>query len=93
MNFTKPANNGGHVASCVSQFLPTVNCSDPSVPGNGSTEAFVNTTEDAEIFFRCSPGFVPAERMRAICTSDGRWNPDPATHVCTGELVCVNNHT
>ena len=87
MNFTKPANNGGHVGSCVSQFLPTVNCSDPSVPGNGSTEAFVNTTEDAEIFFRCSPGFVPAERMRAMCTADGRWNPDPATLVCTGELI------
>ena len=27
----------------------------------------------------------PAGRMRAMCTSDGRWNPDPATLVCTCE--------
>ena len=23
--------------------------------------------------------------MRAVCGTDGRWNPDPATLVCTGE--------
>ena len=27
--------------------------------------------------------------MRAVCTADGRWNPDPATLVCTGE--CSHN--
>ena len=39
------------------------------------------------IFFRCNPGFVPAGKMRAACTSDGRWNPDPAGLVCMGKLM------
>ena len=88
MNDTKPSKwwLTSHVLQQIT-FHPTVNCSGPTVPENGSIEAFVNTTEGAEIFFRCSPGFVPTERMRAICTADGRWNPDPATLVCTGELI------
>ena len=69
-----------------------MNCSDPNVPGNGSIQAYLNTTEGAEIFFGCRPGFVPAESMRAVCASDGQWNPDPATHVCTGECdIAMNN--
>ena len=63
-----------------------VNCSDPTVPRNGSIEPYQNTTEGAEIFIRCNPGFVPAERMRTLCRADGRWNPDPTTVVCTCEL-------
>ena len=51
---------------------------------DGSIEPYQNTTEGAEIFFRCNPGFVPAGRMRAVCGADGRWNPDTAT-VCTCE--------
>ena len=39
------------------------------------------------IVFGCNPGFVPAGRMTAVCASDGRWSPDPATTVCT----CKNN--
>ena len=46
-------------------------------------------TEGAEIFFKCNPGYVPAGRMTAVCGADGRWNPDPATVVCTGEIHCV----
>ena len=46
-------------------------------------------TEGAEIFFKCNPGFVPAGRRTAVCGADGRWNPDPATVVCTGEIHCV----
>ena len=68
-------------------FFPTVNCSDPTFPTNGSIEAYQNTTEGAEIFFRCNPMFVPAGRMRAACTSDGRWNPDPAGHRCTCKVM------
>ena len=61
-------------------LLSAANCSDPIAPGNGVIEPFQNTLEGAEIFFRCNPGFVPAGRMRALCASDGRWNPD---------LVCI----
>ena len=43
--------------------------------------------EGAEIFFRCNPGFVPAERMTAVCRADGRWNPDPADLVCTCKII------
>ena len=49
--------------------------------------AYHNTTEGAEIFFICDPGFVPARRMRALCAADGRWTPNPADHMCTGELI------
>ena len=43
--------------------------------------------EGAEIFFRCNPGFVPAGDMTAVCGTDGRWNPDPATLVCTCKII------
>ena len=36
---------------------------------------------------RYSSGFVPAGRMRAMCGTDGRWNPDPAAFVCTCEIL------
>ena len=80
-------------------FLSTVNCSDPTVPRNGSIDPYQNTTEGAEIFFRCNPMFVPTGRMRAVCGADGRWNPDPATLVCTCELkimsewICMDSLT
>ena len=57
-----------------------------SVVGS-SIETYQNSTEGTEIFFRCNPGFVPAGRMRAVCAADGRWYPDPAGLVCTGEIV------
>ena len=69
--------------------LPPVNCSEPTAPGNGSIETYQNTTEGAEILFGCNPQHSPAGRMRAVCAQDGRWNPDPATLVCTGELINV----
>ena len=56
-----------------------------------SIDPYQNTLEGAEIFFRCNPGFVPAGRMRAVCGADGRWDPDPATLVCTCELIWQNN--
>ena len=61
---------------CSTSLLSPVNCSDPTPPTDGSTDPYQNTTEGAEIFFRCNPGFVPARRMRAVCGADGRWNPD-----------------
>ena len=69
-------------------FLHPANCGDPSVPRNGSIEAYQNTNEGAEIFFRCGPGFIPAGRTRAVCAADGMWNPDPGT-ACT----CKSTHS
>ena len=67
-------------------FLPLANCSDPIAPGNGSIEQYQNTTEGAEIFFSCNRMYIPVRTMRAVCTADGRWNPDPATTMCTCEM-------
>ena len=36
---------------------------------------------------RYSSGFVPARRMKAMCGTDGRWNPNPAAFVCTCEIL------
>ena len=68
-----------------SPFLSPVNCSDPATPGNGFIEPYQNTTQGAEISFRCDSQFVPSTTRMAICGADGRWNPDPATHMCTCE--------
>ena len=57
---------------------------------DGSIETYQNTTEGAKIFFRCNPGFAPAGRMRAVCGTDGRWNPDPATFGFTCEIIIAN---
>ena len=67
-------------------FLSTVDCSDPTVPINASIDPYQNTTEGAEVFYRCNPMFVPTGRMRAVCIADGRWTPDPADFVCICEL-------
>ena len=66
-------------------YFSSVSCGSPITPDNGSIEAHQNTLEGTEIFFKCNPRFVPAGMMRAVCASDGRWNPDPATLVCTSK--------
>ena len=80
-------------------LYPTpVNCSNPTVPGNGSIEAYQNTTEGAEIVFRCdqqysmgNPGFVPAGNMTAVCGAEGRWSPDPGDLVCTCKITYIQS--
>ena len=78
--------------TCTSNFfiLHLVSCGVPTFSGNSSIEAYQNTTEGAEIFFRCNPGFIPAGRMRAVCRRN-RWKPDPANHRCTGEIYISYN--
>ena len=76
-------------SSLFSFFFPA-NCDDPTVPTNGSIYgANENTTEGTVIEFGCNPGFVPAGNKTAVCASDGRWIPDPATLVCT----CKSTHS
>ena len=65
----------------------------PRAPENGSIENIqsISTVGGDRIFFRCNPGYVPAERMNATCVSPdgisavGTWTPDPADLVCNGE--------
>ena len=70
-----------------SHSFTIANCGTPTSPGSGYLEAYENTTEGAMIFFRCEPGFIPAEKMRAVCGADGRWIPNPAELRCTGEQL------
>ena len=75
-------------------FLP-VNCEIPTVPENGIIENIqsVSAVGGAQIFFRCSPGYVPPGRMSATCVSPGgisamgTWTPDPSDLVCNGEMM------
>ena len=66
-------------------YFSSVSCGSPFAPDNGSIDPYHNTTEGAEVFFRCNPGFVPTGKMRAMCRADGRWNPDPGGLVCTSK--------
>ena len=50
---------------------------------DGSIVPYQNTTEGAEIFFKCNAMFVPSEKMTAVCGTDQRWDPDPADLTCT----------
>ena len=68
-------------------LLSTANCSDPTVPKNGVIDPFLNTTDGAEMFFMCNPGFVPAGRMKAVCAANGSWTFDPAALVCKCEII------
>ena len=63
-------------------LLTPVNCSAPAVPGNGSIMAYQNTTEGAEVLFKCNQGFMPEENMTAVCAVNGSWTPDPGSLVC-----------
>ena len=64
-------------------FLAPANCSAPTAPESVTIEPYQNTTEGAEIAFMCNPGFIPADKMIAVCTVNGSWNPDPATTECS----------
>ena len=59
---------------------------------DGSIEPYQNTTEGADISFRCNLMFVPSTRMTATCASNGMWTPDPASLTCTCEnpLGCIH---
>jgi len=59
----------------------------PTGPRNGFIEMYQSSLVGAETFFMCAPGYVPAGRMRANCTLDGTWTPDPATLLCNGEII------
>ena len=57
---------------------------------NGFIDPYQNTTEGAEISFRCNPMFIPSTRMTATCTScefNGKWTPDPSDLTCTCEYL------
>ena len=74
---------------CTISFTPsiTVDCGPPTTPRNGSLENYTDTTEGSVVFYRCGPGLVPEQQMRAVCTENG-WSPNPADLNCfTGMFI------
>ena len=77
-----------------STSLLPVDCGMPRASENGIIENMqsISTVGGAQIFFRCNPGYIPAERMNATCVSPdgisvvGTWTRDPANLVCNGEI-------
>ena len=63
-----------------------VDCGPPTTPLNGSLERYTNTTVGSEVFYRCDPGLVPEQRMRAVCTENG-WSPNPANVNCFAGVI------
>jgi len=66
--------------------LSPVGCGAPSRPENGSTQSLDisrGTQQGSAIFFGCNASYVPPGNMTSVCASNGMWNPDPATFVCT----------
>ena len=45
-------------------------------------------TAGSVLSFQCEEGLVPEERLEAQCGPEGRWDPDPTLHNCTG----TNSH-
>jgi len=66
--------------------LPSVDCSPPVDPWNGSLESYTSTINGSEVFYSCDPGLVPVGKMRSVCTENG-WNPNPADLNCTAGML------
>ena len=39
-------------------------------------------TEGAVITYHCIEGFIPNTMVTSVCTSEGKWNPDPTLQKC-----------
>ena len=63
-------------------ILITATCSrDPPSPTGGSVNS-TNHIEGSVAIFQCDTGLVPDELLAAVCTTSGKWVPNP------GDLSC-----
>ena len=51
---------------------------------SSKTGVYNSTTPGAQLVFSCKTGWSPREQITAQCTTEGRWSPDPADHICEG---------
>ena len=72
-------------------LLSIANCGHPEVLFTASNESvpkvFVNTVdfipvEGSTVVFSCPPGFELIGPDTAICTENGKWEPDPGALIC-----------
>jgi len=62
---------------------------EATAPRSGSLENYTDTTEGSVVFYRCGPGLVPQQQMRAVCTENG-WSPNPADLDCFAGMLHTN---
>lgn len=60
-----------------------IDCGDPEPPTNGSVITYSGTSEGDLVHFQCRRGLFPFEEQTAVCTLEGKWNPDPGQVECT----------
>ncbi len=60
-----------------------MNCSDPSPVAGLTFGPFSDTTEGANISFKCEPGLELQREDVSVCSSNGSWVPDPAERICS----------
>ena len=61
-----------------------VNCGIPSFSAHSRPllTSYTTTEEGSTIKFHCTDGFTPNHTITSVCTSEGKWTPDPAKHDC-----------
>ena len=40
------------------------------------------------LMFHCAEGFTPNNTVTSVCTSEGKWSPDPQMHICSKVQPC-----
>ena len=70
-------------------IMPTVtaiDCGAPVPSQHGQLGPYNKTLQGSRVTFGCESGWLPIGKYSAICTSEGKWSPDPAQFVCYGEI-------
>ena len=67
--------------------VSSVDCGAPVPPQHGHLGPYSSTLEGSLVTFWCESGRFPIGKYTAICTNGGKWSPDPAQFVCSGELM------
>ena len=64
--------------------VTAVDCGFPNMTKGAEVlmNHFASTTENSVVVLKCAEGLFPNHSVTTVCTSKGKWNPDPATHTC-----------
>ena len=66
--------------------MTAVDCGAPAPPQHGHLGPYNGTLQGSRVMFWCESGRLPIGKYTAICMSEGKWSPNPAQFVCSGEL-------
>ena len=80
--------------------MHAVICGIPNPPLRGFIDRILTDASNGTdvVFYQCNPGLLPEGELRAVCTSNGSWYPDPiygpdlqGTVVCTSVFHGASN--